>query len=146
LLAVFNYFNPKVLKLVVKADPHTLKLWPLLDMNTLPTWVEDRLAVLGDAAHPFLPYRASGGAMAIEDAVSLAVMLPAGIERHEVPERLRVYEKARHQRATTIQEMTRESSQLLGPDRGRIPMQSVGLAADSLFHSLPDDQLHLWSR
>lgn len=118
LLEVFKDFNPQVRKLLAKADPQTLKLWPLLDMPTLPTWVNDRMAVLGDAVHPFLPYRASGGAMAIEDAVSLSVMLPRGISAAEVPERLKLYEKARHGRATTIQEMTRESAQLIAPEKG----------------------------
>jgi len=118
LLDVYKHFNPQVKKLLEKADPQTLKLWPLLDMDALPTWVEDRLAILGDAAHPFLPYRASGGAMAIEDAVSLAVMLPGDIERDEVPERLKVYEKARHERATIIQQMTRDSSKLQSPELG----------------------------
>ena len=118
LLEVYKDFNPQVRRLLEKADPATLKLWPLLDMPTLPEWVEGRLAVLGDAVHPFLPYRASGGAMAIEDAVSIGVMLPRGITADEVPERLKVYEKARHERATTIQDMTRESVNLLPPHRG----------------------------
>lgn len=117
LLEVYKDFNPQVRRLLEKADPVTLKLWPLLDMPTLPEWVEGRMAVLGDAVHPFLPYRASGGAMAIEDAVSLSVMLPHGIAADDVPERLEVYEKARHERATTIQGMTRESVQLLAPER-----------------------------
>ncbi|KAJ5812632.1 hypothetical protein N7474_008933 [Penicillium riverlandense] len=145
LLGVFKHFNPQVRKLLEKADPQTLKLWPLLDMNTLPTWVEDRLAVLGDAAHPFLPYRASGGAMAIEDAVSLAVMLPAGIERHEVPERLQVYEKARHQRVTTIQEMTRESSKLLGPGRA-FQMVNYIYGHDEFDHSAQVLRKYLWAK
>ena len=118
LLDVYKHFNPQVRKLLGKADPQTLKLWPLLDMDTLPTWVEGRLALLGDAAHPFLPYRASGGAMAIEDAVSLAVMLPGDISRDEIPERLKVYEKARHERATVIQQMTRDSTKLQSPESG----------------------------
>lgn len=117
LLDVFKDFNPQVRRLLEKADPATLKLWPLLDMDTLLEWVNDRLAVLGDAVHPFLPYRASGGAMAIEDAVSLAVMLPRGVSKEDVPERLKVYQMARHERATKIQEMTRESSQLLAQDK-----------------------------
>lgn len=125
LLEVYKDFNPQVLRLLEKADPTTLKLWPLLDMPTLQDWVEDRLAVLGDAVHPFLPYRASGGAMAIEDAVSLGVMLPRGIAASEVPERLKVYQKARHERATTIQEMTRESVKLLSADRSMYFTQSV---------------------
>ena len=111
LLEVFKEFNPQVLKMLTKADPQTLKVWPLLDMETLPTWVNERLAIIGDAAHPFLPYRASGGAMAIEDGVSLAVMLSRDVTPEKVPERLKLYEKARHTRATTVQQMTRESAQ-----------------------------------
>lgn len=109
LLEVFKDFNPQVIKLLEKVDPQTLKLWPLLDMGTLPTWVEGKLAIIGDAAHPFLPYRGSGGAMALEDAVSLSVMLADGIKHEDIPERLKLYEKARHQRATIIQQMTRDS-------------------------------------
>lgn len=119
LLEVFKDFNPQVRKLLEKADPQTLKLWPLLDMDTVPSWVEDRLACLGDAVHPFLPYRASGGAMAIEDAVSLSVMLPGDVTPEEVPERLKVYQKARHERATTIQQMTRESATLISPQKSK---------------------------
>jgi ribosomal protein L30/L7E len=37
--------NPQVLKMLAKADPYTLRVWPLLDMETLPTWVDDRLAI-----------------------------------------------------------------------------------------------------
>ena len=84
-------------------------LWPLLDMKSLPSWVNDRLAILGDAARPFLPYRASGGAMAIEDGVSLGVMLSGDVQPHVVPERLKLFEKARYTRATTVQQMTRDS-------------------------------------
>lgn len=32
-----------------------VKPWPLLDMAQLPTWINGRAALLGDAAHPFLP-------------------------------------------------------------------------------------------
>lgn len=118
LLEVFKDFNPQVRKLLEKADPQTLKLWPLLDMDELPSWVEDRMAVLGDAVHPFLPYRASGGAMAIEDGVSLGVMLSSDVTPDQVPERLKLYEKARHERATTVQQMTRESETLIPQEKG----------------------------
>jgi 2-polyprenyl-6-methoxyphenol hydroxylase-like FAD-dependent oxidoreductase len=41
--------------LLDKAEAKSLKAWELLDMDVLSTWVNDRLALLGDAAHPFLP-------------------------------------------------------------------------------------------
>jgi 2-polyprenyl-6-methoxyphenol hydroxylase-like FAD-dependent oxidoreductase len=124
LLEVYKDFSPQVLRLLEKADPATLKLWPLLDMPTIPEWVEGRLAGLGDAVHPFLPYRASGGAMAIEDAVSLSVMLPRGIAAADVPERLKIYEKARHSRVTTIQEMTRQSVNILPANKSEYSISS----------------------
>ena len=45
--------------------------------------------------------------MAIEDAASLAVMLARGVSADDVPVRLQLYERARYQRATTIQEQSR---------------------------------------
>lgn len=109
LLSIYQDFNPRIRKVLDKADPETLKIWPLLDLDTLPSWVNEQFALIGDAAHPFLPYRASGGAMAIEDGLSLAAMLPGDVNKEEIPERLKLYEKARHERVTTIQEFTRES-------------------------------------
>jgi len=32
-----------------------MKVWDLLDMDVIPTWNKNRLVLIGDAAHPFLP-------------------------------------------------------------------------------------------
>ncbi len=76
-------------------------------MKQLPTFFNDRLALVGDAAHPFAPYLAQGEAQAIEDAVSLGVVLGASITTAEVPERLQLYNKARYTRASIIQDYGR---------------------------------------
>lgn len=55
LLETFKEFPPDVVALLNKADPQTIKLWQLLDLPALNTWVNGRVALLGDAAHPFLP-------------------------------------------------------------------------------------------
>jgi 2-polyprenyl-6-methoxyphenol hydroxylase-like FAD-dependent oxidoreductase len=110
LLEIYRDFEPRVLHLLEKVDDDTLKVYPLFDMETLPTFVNDRLALIGDAAHPFTPHLAQGGAMAIEDAISLGVMLPLGTTPDEIPERLKLYNQARYERATTIQ----NNSRLLG--------------------------------
>ena len=107
LLEVYKDFHPDCLKLLDKADPSSLKVWKLLDMAVLPSWVNNRLALLGDAAHPFLPHQGQGGACAIEDAAALGVVLERGITREEVPARLALYEKIRCERANRIQEYTR---------------------------------------
>ncbi len=107
LLEIYRDFEPRVLHLLDKADANTLKVYPLFDMDALPTFVNDRLALIGDAAHPFTPHLAQGGAMAIEDAVSLAIMLPLSTTPDEVPERLELYNQARYERATTVQSNSR---------------------------------------
>ena len=44
----------------------------LFDRPALPSWHQGRLVLLGDAAHPMLPFVAQGAAQAIEDAEALA--------------------------------------------------------------------------
>ncbi|GCB25407.1 3-hydroxybenzoate 6-hydroxylase 1 [Aspergillus awamori] len=102
----FSEFSPEVKELVHGADEN-LKVWELFDMKSLPSWVRGCSALLGDAAHPFQPYMGQGGAMAIEDAVSLAVLLPAGTPVNEIPARLALYEKARRSRVDLVLEYTR---------------------------------------
>jgi salicylate hydroxylase len=55
----------------------TWRCWSLFRLRPLPRWTDGRMALLGDAAHPVLPYLAQGAALAIEDAVALAASLKA---------------------------------------------------------------------
>src|SRR5207244_4482613 len=48
------------------------KYWVLCDRDPIDRWVDGRVALLGDAAHPMLQYMAQGACMAMEDAVCLA--------------------------------------------------------------------------
>ncbi|CAI7600515.1 unnamed protein product [Penicillium discolor] len=113
MLQIFDGFDPAILRLLGKADPQSVKVWKLLDMDLVPQWHHHRLALLGDAAHPFLPHQGQGGGVAIEDAISLAVVLSPGISTTEVPNRLKLYHNIRHERATRIQEFSR----IIGEDR-----------------------------
>ncbi len=51
--------------------------WALLGREPLPRLNHGRVALLGDAAHPMLPFMAQGANMAIEDALVLARCLQA---------------------------------------------------------------------
>ena len=55
----------------------TWRRWSLFQLKPLPRWTDGRMALLGDAAHPVLPYLAQGAALAIEDAITLAGSLKA---------------------------------------------------------------------
>lgn len=107
LLNVYRDFAPQFQALLGKADPESLKLWKLLDMKNLPGFVNGRLALIGDAAHPFLPHQGQGAAMAMEDAVALGMVLEQGVTAGQVPERLKLYNSIRYDRACKIQENTR---------------------------------------
>lgn len=107
LLQVYKDFDPACISLISKADASSLKTWKLLDMDVLPTWTNDRLALLGDAAHPFLPHQGQGAAVAMEDAAALATVLERSLSRDEVPARLELYESIRNGRANRIQEYSR---------------------------------------
>jgi salicylate hydroxylase len=52
-------------------------LAPLVSGLSLPRFNDGRIALVGDAAHPILPFLAQGGVMALEDAVVLAQAMSA---------------------------------------------------------------------
>jgi 2-polyprenyl-6-methoxyphenol hydroxylase-like FAD-dependent oxidoreductase len=51
------------------------KLWVLCDREPIENWIDGRVVLLGDAAHPMLQYMAQGACMAMEDAVCLSYMV-----------------------------------------------------------------------
>jgi 2-polyprenyl-6-methoxyphenol hydroxylase-like FAD-dependent oxidoreductase len=60
------------------------RLWVLCDREPVENWVDGRVALLGDAAHPMLQYMAQGACMAMEDAVCLSHMVasyPGDLEK-----------------------------------------------------------------
>lgn len=107
LLDIYKEFGPDVSSLLQMTNTEELKVWTLLDMGRIPSWTKGRLALLGDAAHPFLPHQGQGGGVAIEDATSLVALLPPGTAPEDIPERLALYEKTRDERAHKIQQFTR---------------------------------------
>ena len=107
LLKVYVDFAPEFTAILSKAEPESLKLWKLWDMENLPVWNYSRLALIGDAAHPFLPHQGQGAAMAMEDAVALGTVLEKGLTADEVPGRLKLYNDIRYDRACKIQQYTR---------------------------------------
>jgi len=68
--ADFADWHPMITGLIDKAE--ALHCWGLYDRQTLSTWVDGRVGLLGDAAHPMLPFMAQGAAMAVEDGWALA--------------------------------------------------------------------------
>lgn len=93
---------------LIAATP-TWTTWPLYDRRPLPAWNAGPVALLGDAAHPILPFLAQGAAQAIEDAAALA----SAVSQHRhLPEALDHYSRARRARAMRIQEASRQAGRI----------------------------------
>jgi hypothetical protein len=76
---IYQDFEPAVKALMSKVDPSAVKVWQLLDMEKLPTWIAGKLVLLGDAAHPFTPRRSlsavvSGWVLLISAQIKVKVL------------------------------------------------------------------------
>lgn len=74
--------------------------WALYDRDPIPQWTKGRVTVLGDAAHPMLPYLGQGACQAMEDGCVLAMAMEAMPD--DVPAALQLYERSRRPRASQV--------------------------------------------
>jgi salicylate hydroxylase len=93
----FARWSPAVRRLI--AAPVSWQKFAITRIDARGPWTNDRLALLGDAAHAMDPYLAQGAAMAIEDADILADRLRAVAD---VPAALRAYEAGRKARVVLV--------------------------------------------
>lgn len=71
--------------------------------DPMPAWARGQATLLGDAAHPMVPFMAQGACMAIEDAVVLARALD-GTAKDGIIDALARYETERKPRTARVQE------------------------------------------
>jgi salicylate hydroxylase len=81
--------------------------WSLFDRPPEHRWTRGRAALLGDAAHPMLPFLAQGAGQAIEDAGAL---LQALRQAPDPLAALKAYETARLPRAAAVQKASRRQA------------------------------------
>ncbi len=100
--AVFAGCGPKV-RTGLKSLSLTRR-WPMYDRLPIPNWIDGRLVLTGDAAHPMLQYLAQGACQAIEDAHCLAAELASDLDWSVA---LKRYEVARTARTAHVQAVSR---------------------------------------
>jgi salicylate hydroxylase len=110
LTAQFASANEDARGIVALAPRDGLFKWVLYDRPPLERWTDRRIALLGDAAHPILPFLGSGAGLAIEDGVVLARCLQAAFE----PESLVRYQHARVERTNAVQKASTLQGRLFG--------------------------------
>jgi salicylate hydroxylase len=109
LTTAFDGWDPELcqfIKLIEKTN-----WWGLYDRLPLLDWTWGRIALLGDSAHAMLPHAGQGVNMAIEDSVSLAVLLE-GVSSDRAAKALKSYEALRLDRTASIQVASRRSGAL----------------------------------
>ncbi|GAA4215093.1 FAD-dependent monooxygenase [Actinocatenispora rupis] len=91
--------------LVTATPPGSVLCHDIHDLDPLGSYVDGRVALLGDAAHPMTPFLAQGACQALEDAATLAAVLDGA---GDVPAALASYDRARRPRSQRVQRMARQ--------------------------------------
>ncbi|MFL2752053.1 MAG: FAD-dependent monooxygenase [Gammaproteobacteria bacterium] len=107
---VYNGWNQTIETLLKIANPNTLYRWALHDRPPMKQWSKGRIILLGDAAHPMLPFLAQGAAMAIEDGAVLADCI-SSYEDNE--KSLKYFEQIRKPRTSFVQLAARRNAKIL---------------------------------
>lgn len=97
--ARFASFHPTVRAAMAATPEGGLFKWGLFDRDVLPQWTRGAVTLLGDAAHPMLPFLGQGAGMVIEDAIVLARLLERG---GDLPALLNRYEELRRPRTEYV--------------------------------------------
>ena len=97
-------WHESLLRLFAGGD--TWYKWALYDRDPIPRWTRGPVTLLGDAAHPMLPYLGQGACQALEDGAVLATALAA--EAADPPTGLARYERTRRPRASQVVLTSRE--------------------------------------
>lgn len=106
LAAAFADWDEPVREVIAAMD--TTFRWGIYDRKPLQRWSTDRITLLGDSAHAVTPHLGQGANQAVEDAITLAVLLE-NASPADVPARLRQYEGLRIERNRQVREGAREA-------------------------------------
>jgi salicylate hydroxylase len=129
-IGVFEGFHDDVLGLVARAPPESLIKWGLFVREPLIGWSSGRVILIGDAAHPILPFLGLGAALAIEDGLVLARALATGASPAAA---FAAFERARTDRIETVRQESIRQGRILqagepdGRAIARSPSQNTAL-------------------
>ena len=120
LQAEFADFDADTRALIGRIPPDRLFKWGLFGRQPLASWVRGRVVLLGDAAHPMLPFMGQGAAMAIEDAfvLSRALQLEADPETA-----LARFEAARAERVGHVTQRAADQAGMFYGDPGNYSLE-----------------------
>ncbi len=126
----FHGFHADVLGLIGRAPAKSLIKWGLFARPRAEHWQTGRVLLIGDAAHPMLPFLGLGAATAIEDGIVLARALGAA---SDIETAFSIFRRSRADRVEAVRTasiLQGEIVQASDPDRGGLtgaPSQNAAL-------------------
>lgn len=107
MLREYEGWYEDVRTIIRSAPPEGLFKWALFDREPLPNWTRGAVTLIGDAAHPMLPFLGQGAAMGIEDGMVIGRAFSAA---DSIGEALRRYQEARLPRANWVMLESRKTA------------------------------------
>lgn len=126
-LAQFEGWHNQVRALI--AGTESIFKWAVFDRPPLETWTRGRVTLLGDAAHPMVPFLGQGAAQSIEDGLVLARCLAA--HRGDPVRGIEEYVGHRQERAAAVQIASRNQGRLVQQfDQAEIDARNARMRAN----------------
>jgi salicylate hydroxylase len=107
------------------ATPDRWLKWALYERSGAFRGGSGVVSLIGDAAHPMLPFLAQGAGMAIEDAAVLAHVLQDSLD--DPSDALRVYEAERRARTARAQKVSRAQGRIYGLSGPEALLRNIGM-------------------
>jgi salicylate hydroxylase len=101
----FEDFDP-LIACLMEAGTRPMTTHPVYDREPIERWIEGRVVILGDAAHPMTPMNGQGANQAMQDAGALADALVTHSE--DLPAALLAYQTLRAPATAKIQMLSRK--------------------------------------
>ena len=132
----FRSWNSKARDLIAAAEKWNR--WALVDRAPESRWSRARMTLLGDAAHPMMPFIAQGASQAIEDAATLAALLrPVREGAAQLAPTLKRYDALRIPRSARVQKEARRQGTIYHLDGLKARLRDTALQmlpGDTLLH------------
>ncbi|KAF2729911.1 MFS general substrate transporter [Polyplosphaeria fusca] len=142
----FAAFSP-IVRTIMDLLPDQLDKWAVFDTrdHPVPTYVDGRICLAGDAAHASTPHHGAGAGCGIEDCLALAVLLDAASRSSEpskaaaLKNALRVYNDVRYARSQWLV----DSSRIIGDVYELMYLES-GSDPRKIAHEIETRQHMIW--
>jgi salicylate hydroxylase len=129
--AAFAGFHADVIGLIGRAPPQSLIKWGLFVRPPLARWSSGRVLLIGDAAHPLLPFLGLGAATAIEDGIVLARALALNADFVAA---FSIFQRARQDRVEAVRTQSiRQGEIIQASDPGRAELAQSPSQRTDLF-------------